>query len=136
MKAALLIVPLRNWNKFIAMGIKVSVAFNCTTEELKFLLPNGAFKYKTSFNCTTEELKFDNKKLQKTAQKLLIVPLRNWNILYRQGEKPIQPLLIVPLRNWNVIINSSNEAVRTLLIVPLRNWNFHTVFDSKPPSNF
>ncbi len=32
-------------------------------------------------------------------------------------------LLIVPLRNWNVVAEYDNDVSVTLLIVPLRNWN-------------
>ena len=74
-----LIVPLWNWNTFEQTAREISLCFNRTFMELKFIRIRNFFVLNT----------------------VLIVPLWNWNIFDAPITVLVPKVLIVPLWNWN-----------------------------------
>ena len=54
---------------------------------------------------------------------VLILPMRNGNLLKGNCKTTISTVLILPMRNGNVIISNSLLVVSIVLILPMRNGN-------------
>ena len=122
--------------------------------ELKFQSSNNQPTWKTSFNRTFMELKCGSANKRTIAyNKVLIVPLWNWNRKKRLASVPWTEVLIVPLWNWNEFDRLGHQPLNTcfnrtfmelkcgigripitlllVLIVPLWNWNMYYAFLSE-----
>ena len=74
-------------------------------------------------NCTVVELKRNFARQMIGRQKVLIVPLWNWNIIAYYDIFKNYYVLIVPLWNWNLTQYYEFYGYTPVLIVPLWNWN-------------
>ena len=78
-----LIVPLWNWNRKIYVDSVKDISFNRTFMELKFESHEKGHNNHTSFNRTFMELKFFIKFTINCNRCVLIVPLWNWNLVFK-----------------------------------------------------
>ena len=123
----------------------MSIGFNCTIMELKYLQSVKKDWKRWSFNCTIMELKLHFNDWKWIEPQVLIVPLWNWNQwvwsyiasskdrfnctimelkLYSSSTSRIRcEVLIVPLWNWNITTLDGMFDDAEVLIVPYWNWN-------------
>ena len=119
-----LIVPLWNWNLWIAGLLRgADQGFNRTFMELKYLRGEHVTVRKVSFNRTFMELKYlrgEHVTVRKVSFNRTFMELK-WSILW--GSLIRSLVLIVPLWNWNQTRLIKRWMPKTVLIVPLWNWN-------------
>ena len=62
--------------------------------------------------------------------RVLILPMRDWNITLRIQKRGHQQVLILPMRDWNFKLAVGGICFFVVLILPMRDWN---IDDTKDP---
>ena len=121
--SCVLIVPLWNWNEGSHRNYSAPFRFNRTFMELKYKRKRFLKMSTGCFNRTFMELKFTTPSPLSAKEKVLIVPLWNWNYhqifacyLISGFNRTFMELKY----HWSISV----PKITAVLIVPLWNWNF------------
>ena len=126
-KIAVLILPMRDWNRKEGISQRLlDYCFDLTYEGLKLVITVYIKLFGYRFDLTYEGLKHRIFKVAIDRKDVLILPMRDWNQRRQLGWHERQFSFDLTYEGLKLHPQDGGGIRAAVLILPMRDWNYHT----------